>query len=442
MRNFFQIVIRISIIAFFMGLCAVKANAGNPKDSNLVSSQYSACSVVSPVICSSLYDFTNNDLHQIYCQIVANGGNRYSPSSLCTPYYGDMVNLDLWQILCAIRADSGSGGNVSGHLKTPCFVYDSLPNNTLGSAFNFTYSSGNMNVLTGAKIIGNTNANYIDINQGQIFDASATQAISWGTGVGHNQRILYDENGTNVLQWNANNVHIMCSGNNGSGLSIIDRATTEQIVFIGDNFADGGQMVIRDQLNNIKINLTPIPSQPAYINNTFLIGKTTDDFSGILLQIHGKGEIDNKLKIADGSQALNYIYTSDASGTGTWQLNNAGQITAHYDSVGATTAIASLVNYTTSGLHTYRVGGYIKLRAVTTDIIEVQVTYTDEQGISQTSTFAANNLANTYSTIGVYQLLDMNIRAFDGTNITIKTNFTVSGGSITYDAGGNITLLY
>ena len=387
--------------------------------------------------------FVSSDAEQCYdAAIHNNGGNPLV--SLCQGRV-QFFNSDMNQLYCAILSDSNAGkGGLHGKLTPPYLVYDSV-GDTLASALGFRFNAKNILVESGSKIQGFTNPNYLELNNGELFDANATQAIAWGFGAGHNQRFLFDENGVTLLQWNAANVHLFCDGNDGTGLFVMDRSNTENIVFIGDNFAHGGQILVRDQTNTIKIQLTPISTQPAFINNTFLVGKTTDDFTGAILQVHGKTNLDNTLKIADGTQALNYVFTSDASGNGSWQFNNAGQIVAHADSTARTKAVTSLCTYTSAGLHTYRVGGYINTTAIVTDVIQVQVSYTDENGTPQTVILRNNQTGAgglSVSTVGNFPLLDMDIRVFDGSTITIKTVFTVGGGSTTYDVGGNITFLY
>lgn len=95
----------------------------------------------------------------------------------------------------------------------------------------------------------------------------------------------------------------------------------------------------------------------------------------------------------------------------------AGNITTF--TVGATTA-------------TFNVSAYINVTAVATDVIQAQVTYTDENNTAQTVSFT------TLSTVSNSTYSPITIRAKNATVITLKTNLTTGIGTITFDAGGAI----
>lgn len=95
----------------------------------------------------------------------------------------------------------------------------------------------------------------------------------------------------------------------------------------------------------------------------------------------------------------------------------AGNITTF--TVGATTA-------------TFNISTYINITAVATDVIQAQITYTDENNTAQTVSFT------TLSTVTNSTYSPVTIRAKNGTVITLKTNLTTGIGSITFDAGGTI----
>jgi len=97
----------------------------------------------------------------------------------------------------------------------------------------------------------------------------------------------------------------------------------------------------------------------------------------------------------------------------------AGNITTF--TVGASTA-------------TFDVSGYINVTAVTTDVIEAQITYTDENSTAQTITLSS------ISAIGNNSFSSGKIRCKNGTVITAKTTLTTGIGSITFDAGARIVM--
>jgi hypothetical protein len=122
-----------------------------------------------------------------------------------------------------------------------------------------------------------------------------------------------------------------------------------------------------------------------------------------------------------------------------------GMVVASGNVTAQTVAYANVAQYTvpgSGGANTYRIGAYIKITAVVTDIIETQVTFTDEGGTSQTLTFFPMGLTTaTISTTGFVGYPPMDIRVQQGSTIFVKTTLTVGTGSITYDLGGSITQL-
>jgi hypothetical protein len=122
-----------------------------------------------------------------------------------------------------------------------------------------------------------------------------------------------------------------------------------------------------------------------------------------------------------------------------------GMVVASGNVTAQTAAYANVAQYAvpgSGGANTYRIGAYIKITAVVTDIIETQVTFTDEGGISQTLTFFPMGLTTaTLSTAGFVGYPPMDIRVQQGSTIFVKTTLTVGTGTITYDLGGTITQL-
>lgn len=108
----------------------------------------------------------------------------------------------------------------------------------------------------------------------------------------------------------------------------------------------------------------------------------------------------------------------------------------------ALTTSVTVLSITTPELSIYRVGGYLNVTAVTTDVIQEQVTWTDENSVSQTKAFfPIGTTSIAVSTTGYTAYSPFDIRAKSGTTITISTVLTTSIGSITYDVGGNIEKL-
>lgn len=103
----------------------------------------------------------------------------------------------------------------------------------------------------------------------------------------------------------------------------------------------------------------------------------------------------------------------------------------------AQTAAGTITSITSASANsTYDVGGYINVTAVTTDVIQAQITYTDENNTAQTISLSS------ISAIGNNSIGVQTIRVKASTTITLKTNLTTGVGSITFDAGGYIKKAY
>ena len=88
---------------------------------------------------------------------------------------------------------------------------------------------------------------------------------------------------------------------------------------------------------------------------------------------------------------------------------------------------------------TFRIGSYVNISTILTDILNLQVTWTDENSNSRTQIMrsvaaASNNIATT----GFYCFSPIDIRVKAGTTITIATVLQAGGGTIIYDVGGSI----
>ncbi len=102
----------------------------------------------------------------------------------------------------------------------------------------------------------------------------------------------------------------------------------------------------------------------------------------------------------------------------------------------AQSAAGNVTTFTVgSSTATFDISTYINVTAVSVDVIQGQITYTDENNTAQTV-----SLSN-ISAIGNSTYSPVTIRAKNGTVITVKTNLTTGAGSITFDCGARITQL-
>lgn len=124
------------------------------------------------------------------------------------------------------------------------------------------------------------------------------------------------------------------------------------------------------------------------------------------------------------------------------QLSSTPIVRSGNDLTTQTTAqtISTYTNGAANGV--FNVAGYVNVTAVTLDVIQLQVTYTDENSNSVTQVFYGMS-ASPSAGIGAignsnYAVMG-NILVKASTTITIATVLTTGTGSITYDAGATIT---
>jgi hypothetical protein len=168
-------------------------------------------------------------------------------------------------------------------------------------------------------------------------------------------------------------------------------------------------------------------------------GNFTVDTSGNLTSVASIRDVENltasTLVFADPS--TNLVSAANAN------LVTAGlsPLLASANLTGQTAANSSIATFTPSATGTYRIGGYVTITAVSADVVQFQVTYTDETSTVRTQTFTPQGLTSAgLSAVGSYTFPPMDIRA-SASAITVKTILTTSIGSITYDVGATIQQL-
>ena len=130
-----------------------------------------------------------------------------------------------------------------------------------------------------------------------------------------------------------------------------------------------------------------------------------------------------------------YIFNShNHDGINSQLVKNNNGIIASVDLI-SQTATATLINLNLKGsgnFHTYTVGGYLTLRAVTSNTVTWEISYIDENGQSITTSLQSKSSA--YNAV---PFSPMTIRV--QTNSTLKIFVSASGiGSQLYDAGAYI----
>jgi hypothetical protein len=127
---------------------------------------------------------------------------------------------------------------------------------------------------------------------------------------------------------------------------------------------------------------------------------------------------------------LNNILTYQ-DGTNTYSLSPSAT-----NDLTSQTTIGNISSVTSVGsTATYVIDGYLNVTAISTDVIQAQCTYTDENNNAQTLSFS--NISTTGN-----NSFHATIRAKASTAITLKTNLSTGGGTVTFDAGGYIKKAY
>lgn len=131
---------------------------------------------------------------------------------------------------------------------------------------------------------------------------------------------------------------------------------------------------------------------------------------------------------------------SDASGNWSYSSNSVSIAQGDFT---AQTASKTIATFTVgSSVAYFRVGGYINITAITTNVIQLQVACTDETGTARTLVFYSQGTTMPgLSAIGNSSFSAMDIRCKNGSTITISATLTTSSGNITYDCGARIQQL-
>lgn len=147
------------------------------------------------------------------------------------------------------------------------------------------------------------------------------------------------------------------------------------------------------------------------------------------------------MTLPTGAGSANQVLQTNGSGVTSWVAQNSYAPTTA-DLTAQSAAVSSVVAVTSpndGSAHQYRVGGYVAVTAVVTDVAQFQCTFTDQNSNSVTINFFPQGLTSAnIATTGFFALPPQDIRVKANTTITLKTILTTSIGSITYDVGGNI----
>jgi len=210
-------------------------------------------------------------------------------------------------------------------------------------------------------------------------------------------RVLLDENGKTIVSWT-----------NGDG---VPNPALKPLAILGDVDGTGNGTIV----------------------------KVDDTNQTILLQ----GTIVKATSLATGT-VIKMVNVNNLGILDYQDIPTNGIVTISADLTAQNDAVPNIIAYPVVGNHTYRVGGYVTITAVTVDILGFQVAWVDTNSNTHTRSFYPLGVSATSPNLATardYEFATMDIRAKDGTSITIATTLITSGGTITYDVGASITLI-
>lgn len=139
---------------------------------------------------------------------------------------------------------------------------------------------------------------------------------------------------------------------------------------------------------------------------------------------------------AQGTKADSALQVSGAGSVYPYPVAASASLTAQN---GAVTSICATTPGTAG---VYRVAGYVTITAISVDVIQLQVTYTDETTASRTQIFSTVGGLASLSSTGAFIFPPFDIFSASGSAITMKTVLTTGAGSITYDVGASIQRIF
>lgn len=268
---------------------------------------------------------------------------------------------------------------------------------------------------------------------------------------GSSNNITFTGN-TNFSVSNASGL-ISLFNSNGTGISILSNGISlaNGSLYIGKTIKSDANFTMVDgsyiyQLPIITANRTITLQSPASASTRLLmiVNGNTSAFSWSFTSI---GVVDiNGNTITNLPSGTFYLWAQN--GDTNWTLlpgaSYANTLSSSNNLTGQTSAgtVTSFAVPSSGSFNTFRVGGYLTVTAVSLDVIQLQVTYTDETNTSRTQSFFVQGATTGISATGANGYSPMDIRVKQGTTITVSTVLTTGTGSITYDVGASITQLY
>lgn len=301
-----------------------------------------------------------------------------------------------------------------------------------------------------------TNGKTVAFSNSLTFSGTDGSTLNIGTGgtLGNSAYITLGSNvGTFLSTPNSANLLAALTDETGTGSSVFATApsiiggTHTQLTNLSVASSGGGAFNMRfintealTANRSLTITMNDAARTLALTGSPTLSGLTTTG-TGVLATTAGKTQTFSNTLTFNGTDGSTVAF--GAGGTVLYS-GNSPQIVASGNVLAATATNASVATYTTPNdatIHSFEVGGYVNITAISAGTLTVQIAFTDENNAAQTLTYFAMGVTSSgLTTTGFTGFAPMYIRAKNNTAITFKTSFT--GVSITYDVGGTITSLY
>lgn len=144
------------------------------------------------------------------------------------------------------------------------------------------------------------------------------------------------------------------------------------------------------------------------------------------------------ISIVDGTQAVNRLLGSDASGNASWKTAPIIVASNDLSFTASSTTPVTVTNFTPLATGTFRIGGYLNMIGNSTlSTNAVTVTWHDENNVAQSVVI----LSGARNTTQFFTIPDVTIRAGTGSAIVVTETITSGVGPETYDVGATIEQL-
>ena len=269
-------------------------------------------------------------------------------------------------------------------------IYNSGWKNVIVNAWNI---KGNAGTASGTNFIGTTDAKSFAIRTNNVRRLMVDSSGKVGIGITNPAYTL------DVVAGGAANIH---SDND---------VLADNGVFVGINSSFGGSFVMNNG-SNIYQYIVAAPVIAGLANYTATPPTGPPSSNGQILS-----------SLTGGAQSWTNTIPSVAS------ANLAAQ----------SGAVTVLTYATPASVGTYRIGAYVAVTTIATDIISMDVRFTDENNNPASITFYQQGTTSPNMTVtGFFSYPTAEIRVKASTTITVETILVLDGGTIAYDVGATI----